>query len=115
MTSRIKLAALGSAVLLCFAPLALAQTSPLQPSAPAATTPAVPKPAQTPAASVSPAATPGVAAQSAPPANGQSAEAACRTRKEQGEQCSCLSAPTSFGTAQASNDGGRNVCRVPQS
>lgn len=39
----------------------------------------------------------------------------CRTRKEAGEACACLSAPSEVGAVQAANDGGRNMCVVPSS
>jgi hypothetical protein len=37
----------------------------------------------------------------------------CRTRHEVDESCSCLSAPTSMGKAQAAPNGGKNLCMVP--
>jgi hypothetical protein len=34
----------------------------------------------------------------------------CRTRKAEGEQCSCLKAPTVMGVSTANPNGGRNMC-----
>lgn len=37
---------------------------------------------------------------------------ACRTRKAEGEPCSCLKAPTVMGVSTAPGNGGRNMCVV---
>lgn len=49
----------------------------------------------------------------APPAPSASTnERSCRTRKEVGEACACLSAPEQVGVVEAASDGGRNMCVV---
>ncbi|HRE43186.1 MAG TPA: hypothetical protein PKY87_04365, partial [Terricaulis sp.] len=75
-----------------------------QPAAPPVTPePTTPEPAVPPA---EPAAAP-----AAPTPEG---EPRCRTSKDAGEQCSCLSAPTEFGTSAPAESGTHNMCVVPQ-
>ncbi|HYD88624.1 MAG TPA: hypothetical protein VEA80_14210 [Vitreimonas sp.] len=117
--------ALAAAAFLIAAPVTLAQTTP-QPSTPpttqqpAATTPA-PTPTPTPAPTTAPATTPQPAASATapastpPPAAAASSEAApqgCRTRKDAGEPCACLSDTSRVGTSTAHPDG-HNVCVRP--
>lgn len=115
----------AAALFLMAAPLSLAQVSPPA-TTPPATTPATPEtqPAPvtpaTPATPAAPSATPATPATpaapdaaSAPQSGEVAGNAACRTRKDVGEQCSCLSAPTDFGTSQQSDTGAHNVCVVP--
>jgi hypothetical protein len=122
MRSRLKLVALGAVCMLAVAPFAIAQTTPQPNPAPAASQPADPMAPSSnlaPAQSAMPAqttpATPGADRAMTPAAQtAEASDSSCHTRKQAGEQCSCKSAPTNFGTAQASNTGGRNVCMVPQ-
>ncbi len=119
----------GAAMCLMFAaPISLAQTSPETPTTPPADTQVVDPPAAGEAPSVTPQAplppasgaapqipTPNAPAQSSAEAMTPTGDSrvACRTRKAEGEQCSCLSAPTTFGTARAAESGDRQVCMIP--
>jgi len=106
-----RLLALTAAACLIAAPLSFAQTTPAPATPPAAATqPATPpQPATpTPEPAVPPAEP---SATVAPPA--PAGEARCQTRKDAGEQCSCLSAPTEFGTSAPAASGSHNMCMVP--
>lgn len=94
--------------------------NPANPATPPIVTPNAP-PTGGPATPTAPPADPNAppAASTAPPAPNSmaantAAEAACRTRKDVGEQCSCLSAPTDFGTSQQAENGSHNMCMVPR-
>jgi len=100
-----RLLALTAAACLIAAPLSFAQTNPQQ-TPPAATQPAPPS-TPTPQPSTPP------AEPAATPAPAPAGDARCRTSKEAGEQCSCLSAPTEFGTAAPAANGSHNMCMVP--
>lgn len=96
------------ASVLVLAPLSGAQT-PQTP--PVAETPAAPPAPGAPQVQ-SPAPAPSVAP--TPAAQTQASNTrSCRTRKEVGEACACLSAPDQVGAVQAATDGGRNMCVVP--
>lgn len=98
-----RILALAAVACLIAAPASFAQTQPDPTAPPAPTQPAPPpEPATPPAA---PAATP------TPPA--PEGEPRCRTSKEAGEQCSCLAAPTEFGTSAPAQSGSHNMCVVP--
>ncbi|HRO02239.1 MAG TPA: hypothetical protein PLS69_01345 [Terricaulis sp.] len=105
-----RLLALTAAACLIAAPLSFAQTTPTPETPPATTQPAPPpQPATpTPEPAVPPAEP---SATMAPPA--PAGEARCRTSKDAGEQCSCLSAPTEFGTSAPAASGSHNMCMVP--
>lgn len=107
-----RLLALTAAACLIAAPLGFAQTTP-QPQTPPTTEQPAPAPTPTtPPTTETPATPP--AQPSATPAPPQG-EPRCRTGKEAGEQCSCLSAPTEFGTAAPASSGSHNMCVVPPS
>lgn len=101
-----------TAMALAAAPFALAQSMPPAPPSPPATEqPAPPTMPSDPANPSTPA--PPSASTSAPPA--EEGREACRTRKPEGEQCSCLSAPTTFGTAKPASSGAEhNMCVIPE-
>jgi hypothetical protein len=125
----------AAALFLLAAPISLAQVTsnpatpptatpatPATPAEPAAPTPGAspgtpvaPGGAATPAGAPATPATPATPAAPAQSAANASAEGqpACRTRKDVGEQCSCLSAPTNFGTSAAAENGSHNMCVVP--
>lgn len=101
-----RILALAAVAALIAAPASFAQTETMPPTPPTTEQPApppTPEPAVPPA---EPAANP-----AAPAPEG---EPRCRTSKEAGEQCSCLSAPTEFGTATPAESGTHNMCVVPQ-
>jgi len=103
-----RLLALTAAACLIAAPLSFAQTTPTPETPPATTQPATPPQPTTP--TPEPAVPPAEpSATAAPPAG----EARCRTSKDEGEQCSCLSAPTEFGTSAPAASGSHNMCMVP--
>jgi len=105
-----RLLALTAAACLVAAPLSFAQTTPQPQTPPTTAQPAQPAPPTTP--TPQPAAPPAEpAAAPAPPA--PQGDARCRTSKDQGEQCSCLSAPTEFGTSAPAASGAHNMCVVP--
>ncbi|MBL8549762.1 MAG: hypothetical protein JNJ73_07235 [Hyphomonadaceae bacterium] len=134
MKKSLSAAGLAAIALLVAAPMTFAQSTTqapaAQPAAPAAQ-PAQVQPAQpsaTPATPASPA-SPSVApsptqpnpvSPTSPPDQvdpaAQSTPAAlqgCRTRKEVGEACACLSDTSRIGTSTANPDGGRNICVRP--
>jgi len=86
------------------APMGMAQTSP--PAAPpTSSAPSPTSPTQTPPSTMP-----------APPRTSDGSaenDANCRTRKEAGAACACLSDPSRVGEAEAATDGGRNVCVIP--
>jgi hypothetical protein len=116
--------AFAAACAIAAVPMSLAQTDPA-PNPPAAEQPASPQadqptpPPSTPDAATAPSTTPApttAAPTSATPAQADAnARAACMTRKSEGEQCSCLSAPTNFGVAAPAASGSHNMCMVPES
>lgn len=107
--------ALAAAAFLIAAPISFAQTTPA-PEQPAATpapsaapAPAAPA-AAAPSTTSAPVAAPAAAADAAP-AN-QSAPQGCRTRKDAGEPCACLSDTSRVGVSTPSA-AGHNVCVRP--
>lgn len=113
-----RLLALTAAACLIAAPLSFAQTTPQPTPAPAQTETAPPPVTTPPPATTTPTPTPGPAAPTTPPATTAAAPDGtpqCRTRKEAGEQCSCLSAPTNFGTSAPAESGSHNMCVIPSS
>lgn len=111
--------AAAAALFLCTAPFSIAQTAAPPTTPPTASAPPAPAQPATPAdpSATSAPADPTPPEAAAPPSMGDTANTAsntsCRTRKAEGERCSCLSAPTDFGTAQTQN--GHSVCVVPKS
>ncbi len=105
-----RILALAAVAALIAAPASFAQTESMPPAPPTTEQPAnPPAPEPTPEPAVppaEPAATP-----TAPAPEG---EPRCRTSKEAGDQCSCLSAPTEFGTSTPAESGTHNMCVVPQ-
>jgi hypothetical protein len=98
--------AIGIALLI--APYSGAQTPPPQ-TPPTTQAPVAPTPLPAPVP-------PTPEAPAAQPAQTPVAPArTCRTRKEAGEACACLSAPSEVGTVEAATDGGRNMCVIPAS
>lgn len=107
-----RLIALSAAVFLMAAPVSFAQPQTPAPETPPATSepaPAPPTSSSPPVAAAPAAPAPTATPESTPPQG----EASCRTQRDVGEQCSCLSAPTDFGTSTAAPNGGRNQCVVP--
>jgi len=87
------------------------QSEPAGPPAPP--TPATPATSATPAAPETPAAPPAPTMQQTPPAQRSEAEPqGCRTRKDAGEACACLSDTDRIGEATP-HAGGYNVCVRP--
>lgn len=101
--------AVTAAACLIAAPMSFAQTQPETPP-PTATQPQTP-PAQPAPQPATPATPPATTAEAPAPTG----EPRCRTSKDAGEQCSCLSAPTEFGTSAPAQSGSHNMCVVPPS
>jgi hypothetical protein len=109
-----RLLMISAAAFLIAAPISVAQTTnptptpaPVtQPSQPAPPTTAAPAPTTPPPTVPAPSPSPPIMEESS--ATGR---IMCRTVRNVGERCSCLSAPTNFGVARESANGGRrNVC-----
>lgn len=108
-----RLLALTAVACLIAAPLGFAQTTPQPTPAPAQTEAAPPPVTTPPPATTTPTPTPGPAAAPATTAAAPEGTPQCRTRKDAGEQCSCLSAPTTFGTSAPAENGSHNMCVIP--
>jgi hypothetical protein len=107
MQNPIRFTLVAAALLL--APLSLAEEQSAAPASPtAAASVAEPATRAEPAVPAAPAAV----APAAVVTTVASAPGACRTRKDVGEACACVSNPDTVGAAQAAPDGGRNMCVV---
>jgi hypothetical protein len=82
-------------------------TSPTQPTPPSTTPPTTQPPTQ---GGMTPAPGMGDMGQMAE----ANAEPSCRTRRAEGEQCSCIKVPTDMGVAQRRDEATHNTCMVPR-